>query len=101
MIGSLNTPPVRFASQSPLKRGHIRATAIRGVSCTNDILGNRTALGTTTYGWDTFNRMISLNANSYVYRADGMRVQKTVGAVTTRLLPPPSRSSGLAQAGRR
>jgi RHS repeat-associated protein len=58
-----------------------RATAIQGTSCTNDILGNRTGLGSTiSYGWDSLNRMTSYSVASetmqYAYRADGMRVAK-------------------------
>lgn len=51
----------------------------------NDILGNRTAIGSgssgTYYGWDDLNRMTSLQAggysNNYAYRADGLRVSKS------------------------
>jgi len=65
-----------------------RTTSIGGVSTTCDILGNRTALGSsTTYGWDVLNRMTGLTnstaTSSYVYRADGMRIHKTVGYVNT------------------
>jgi RHS repeat-associated protein len=50
----------------------------------DDILGNRLSLGTNSYGWDVLNRMTSYNGSSYQYRADGMRVAKTVGTTTTR-----------------
>lgn len=59
-----------------------------GTSLTNDILGNRTGLGSSvTYGWDCTNRMTSFNggtATSYAYRADGMRVTRTQGSNTDR-----------------
>ncbi len=60
----------------------------RGTSTNCEILRNRTAMGTsTTYGWDALNRMTSYTAggasNSYVYRADGMRVSKSVGSTST------------------
>ena len=52
-----------------------------GPTYTNDILGNRLTKGSTAYGWDDLNRMTSYNltnnSNSYVYRADGLRVSKT------------------------
>ncbi len=58
-----------------------RATSIGGVTCTNDVLGNRLTKGATTYTWDAMNRMTSLNngtsTTNYLYRADGMRVSKT------------------------
>jgi len=65
-----------------------RTTSIGGVSTTCDVLGNRTALGTSTsYAWDVLNRMTGLTnstaTSSYVYRADGMRTHKTVGSVNT------------------
>ena len=66
-----------------------RATSVGGVSCTNDILGNRLSKGTATYGWDVLNRMTSYQTtspvvgSSYVYRADGMRTSKTIAGWTT------------------
>ena len=57
-----------------------RATSIGGVTCTNDVLGNRLTKGATTYTWDAMNRMTALNngtaTTNYAYRADGMRVSK-------------------------
>ncbi len=57
-----------------------RMTASPGTTYTNDILGNRLAKGTGTYTWDDMNRMTANVTNgatcNYVYRADGMRVQK-------------------------
>ena len=53
---------------------------------TNDLLGNRLTMGGITYGWDCVNRMTSLSGSvtaSYAYRADGMRVAKQTGGVTT------------------
>ena len=57
-----------------------RATSIGGVTCTNDVLGNRLTKGATSYTWDAMNRMTALNngtaTTNYAYRADGMRVSK-------------------------
>ena len=58
-----------------------RATSVGGVSSTNDILGNRLTLGSTSYSWDCLNRLGGIvfgldNSISYTYRADGMRVGK-------------------------
>lgn len=69
-----------------------RATTLGGVACTNDILGNRLTKGGSQYGWDCLNRLLSVSAafgggttlaGSYDYRADGMRVRKWAGFVTT------------------
>jgi RHS repeat-associated protein len=47
--------------------------------------GTRLNKGSTTYGWDAINRMTSLGtSSSYMYRADGMRVSKTVSGATTK-----------------
>jgi len=58
-----------------------RATAFGAVSCTNDILGNRLTKGATSYGWDSLNRMTSLNngtlTTGYQYRVDDLRVKKS------------------------
>ena len=74
-----------------------RMTASPGVSSyLNDILGNRTQKGvsagtsTVVYGWDDLNRMTSLcigssNSNSYVYRADGLRVSKSASGSASSL----------------
>jgi RHS repeat-associated protein len=55
-------------------------TASPGTTYTNDIAGNRLTKGTGTYSWDDLNRMSQLVASgttsNYVYRADGMRIQK-------------------------
>ena len=62
-----------------------RPITINGVSSTSDILGNRLALGSQSYGWDCLNRMTSYGStNSYVYRADGSRVSKQVGSTATK-----------------
>jgi RHS repeat-associated protein len=61
-----------------------RPTAIQGVACASDILGNRLSTGANTSGWDAINRMTSYNSCTYAYRGDGMRVAKTVSGVTTR-----------------
>ncbi len=64
-----------------------RATVINGIPVTNDILGNRLTKGGVTYGWDALNRLTSLSGSasaSYQYRADGLRVIKSTGGVTTR-----------------
>ncbi|MHB8635290.1 MAG: RHS repeat-associated core domain-containing protein [Fimbriimonadaceae bacterium] len=59
-----------------------------GTALGNDILGNRTSLGSSvSYGWDCLNRMTSFNggtATAYGYRADGMRVSRTQGSNTDR-----------------
>ena len=63
-----------------------RATSLGGAAVTNDVLGNRMTKGGTTYGWDCLNRMTSLSGSvtaGYIYRADGMRVAKQTGGVTT------------------
>jgi RHS repeat-associated protein len=62
---------------------------------TNDVLGNRLtkapaglSAAAATYGWEILNRMTSYrasgsqNASTYQYRADGMRVKKTVPGST-------------------
>ena len=54
-----------------------RATSIGGVTCTNDLLGNRLTSGSNAYHWDSLNRMTSYNSTTYVYRADGMRTSKS------------------------
>ena len=54
-----------------------RATSIGGVTCTNDLLGNRLTSGSNAYRWDSLNRMTSYNSTTYVYRADGMRTSKS------------------------
>ncbi len=58
-----------------------RATSIGGVTCTNDVLGNRLTKGATSYTWDATNRMTSLtngtSTTNYSYRGDGMRVSKS------------------------
>jgi len=60
-----------------------RTTSIGGVATTCDILGNRLTMGSNSYGWDCLNRMISYDSDSYVYRADGMRIGKTVAATAS------------------
>jgi len=65
-----------------------RTTSISGTSVTCDILGDRTALGSsTTYSWDFLSRLTGLTTSgmtsSYEYRADGMRSHKTVGSTST------------------
>ncbi len=65
-----------------------RTTSISGTSVTSDILGNRTALGSSTsYSWDCIGRMKGLTTSatttSYEYRADGMRTHKAVGSENT------------------
>ena len=63
-----------------------RTTSIGGAAVTNDILGNRITRSGVTYGWDCLNRLTSLSGSvtaSYKYRADGMRVGKGTGGVTT------------------
>jgi RHS repeat-associated protein len=54
-----------------------RATSIGGVTCTNDLLGNRLTSGSNAYHWDSLNRMTSYNSTAYTYRADGMRTSKS------------------------
>lgn len=64
-----------------------RATTLGGVAVTNDILGNRLTKSGVTYGWDCLNRLTGLSGSvtsTYQYRADGMRVAKATGGVTTR-----------------
>jgi RHS repeat-associated protein len=63
-----------------------RPTSLGGVATTHDIAGNRLTKGTLGYGWDALNRMTSLSGSvtaTYAYRADGMRVAKATGGVTT------------------
>ncbi|MBI1332266.1 MAG: hypothetical protein GC165_05250 [Armatimonadetes bacterium] len=70
-----------------------RMTASPGVTggYTNDIFGNRLTKGSgttaTTYSWDDLNRLTSLVSNgttsNYLYRADGLRVQKESHAGST------------------
>lgn len=63
-----------------------RATTLGGTEVTNDILSNRLAKGSTSYGWDILNRMTSFTSSgitSYVYRADGMRVSKSNSSGST------------------
>ncbi|MFM9873507.1 MAG: RHS repeat domain-containing protein [Fimbriimonadaceae bacterium] len=70
-----------------------RMSASPGVSYTHDMVGNRltkvVGSASTTYGWDAVNRMVEVgptqgSRNNYTYRADGMRVKKVGGGVTTR-----------------
>jgi len=62
-----------------------RPTSINGVTTTSDLVGNRLSLGSLTYGWDVVNRLISYGSvATYAYRADGMRVSKTVSGTTTK-----------------
>jgi len=62
-----------------------RATSIGGVNCTNDILGNRLTKSGQYYNWDFVNRLVHTAGNNrsttYSYRADGMRVAKSVSVV--------------------
>ncbi len=64
-----------------------RMTASPGATYTNDILGNRLTKGTGTYTWDDLNRLTanvtSGTTSNYVYRADGLRVQKESHAGST------------------
>jgi RHS repeat-associated protein len=65
---------------------NLNRTTINGTTnC--DILGNRLALGSTSYSWDCLNRMIGLTnsgtTSTYEYRADGMRSHKVVSTVKT------------------
>ena len=60
-----------------------RATSIGGVSCSNDLLGNRLTKGTNTFGWDQLNRMKTYNSTTYTYRSDGMRTYKTNSSGST------------------
>jgi hypothetical protein len=40
--------------------------------------------GTTTYGYDSLNRLTSITGGtSYTYNGDGLRTKKVVGGVTT------------------
>jgi RHS repeat-associated protein len=63
-----------------------RATTIGGVSRTYDILGNTLTKSSASMQWDALNRMLSYqNSNPgptwhYQYRADGMRVKKSMTA---------------------
>lgn len=53
---------------------------------THDAMGNRLTKGSLNYGWDILNRLISLSgpvSATYTYRGDGLRVSKTVGAMST------------------
>ncbi len=60
-----------------------RAISIGGVSCTNDLLGNRLTKGANTFSWDQLNRMRTNNSTTYTYRADGMRTSKTSSSGST------------------
>ena len=71
-----------------------RMTASPGYTYSNDILGNRTLQASTAtsyacgYSWDDLNRMTGLNGGgvnppTYTYRADGLRVLKTLNTGTT------------------
>ena len=71
-----------------------RMTASPGTTYTNDILGNRLSKlntatsATTTYLWDSSNRLSAVNSGdsnppSYVYRADGLRVSKLLASGVT------------------
>ena len=57
-----------------------RMTASPGATYTNDILGNRLTKGTTSNTWDDLNRMTanvtSGTTSNFIYRADGLRMQK-------------------------
>ena len=62
-----------------------RMTTSPGITYTNDILGNRLTKATMSYTWDDVNRLTGLtnggnNVTSYRYRADGMRVTKSVSS---------------------
>ena len=68
-----------------------RTTSIGGVSTTNDTLGNRLTLGSTTsYSWDVLNRMkqyvnsatTPTKTTQYEYRADGMRSHKNISTIS-------------------
>jgi RHS repeat-associated protein len=67
-----------------------RMTTSPGSIYTHSAIGNRlsktTGGQTTTYGWDTLNRLTSISSPSgtttYQYRADGMRLRKTTSGVT-------------------
>jgi len=65
-----------------------RTISVAGTPVTCDILGNRTAFGSSaSYSWDCLNRMTGLTGSgttsSYEYRADSMRTHKIVGSVNT------------------
>ncbi|HQU18067.1 MAG TPA: hypothetical protein PLA92_03345, partial [Fimbriimonadaceae bacterium] len=73
-----------------------RMTASPGYSYLHDILGNRTwrnfgSSGVQRYQWDALNRATSVVGEAYgaryVYRADGMRVEKVEG-LTLSWVPP-------------
>ncbi|KXK15168.1 MAG: hypothetical protein UZ18_ATM001001618 [Armatimonadetes bacterium OLB18] len=73
-----------------------RITASPGYSYLHDILGNRTwrnfgSSGVQRYQWDALNRATSIVGEAYgaryVYRADGMRVEKVEG-LTLSWVPP-------------
>ena len=73
-----------------------RITASPGYSYLHDILGNRTwrnfgSSGVQRYQWDALNRATSIVGEAYgaryVYRADGMRVEKVEG-LTISWVPP-------------
>ncbi len=57
-----------------------RMTASPGATYTNDIVGNRLTKGSTTYTWDDLSRMTanvtSGTSSNFVYRSNGLRVQK-------------------------
>jgi len=71
-----------------------RATTAGGLTCTNDILGNRTSKTNSSgltffYNWDALNRLTAHGragawSASYGYRADGMRISKLYNGVATR-----------------
>jgi len=62
-------------------------TAAAGVSYGYDANGNLTSRGSDSFTWDRENRMETASvggvSSSYVYNADGVRVQQTSGGTTT------------------
>jgi RHS repeat-associated protein len=59
-----------------------------GKTFTYDLNGNMTSDGARTYEWDAENRLVAVKEGattvaSYTYNSGGIRVSKTVGAVTT------------------
>lgn len=61
-----------------------RPTSEAGLAVTTDTLGNRLTKGGVSYTWDSLSRLSSRGTNAtYAYRADGLRVAKTVAGVTT------------------
>lgn len=58
-------------------------TAVGGTSYTYDANGNMTGRGGQGLTWDVENRPTAIGTETYVYDRDGIRIEKTVGGVTT------------------